>query len=64
MANMTQNDAILKTDKLIELLITHQPGLFPNALDRTHTSAQDIAQALADFRRTLIQQLQQQPDLD
>lgn len=59
---MTESESSAKADKLIELLITHQPALFGT----THVLSnkgdpENVAQALAALRQQLIANLIQQP---
>jgi len=59
---MTESESSAKADKLIELLITHQPALFgaTNALLNPEDS-KNVAQTLAELRQQLIANLIQQP---
>jgi hypothetical protein len=59
---MDQYEAAAKADRLIELLITHQPALFgaTNALSQSG-AAQSIAEVLSSLRHELTQRLAGQP---
>lgn len=56
---MDRDDAETHADRLFDLILTHQPGLFapasPNANGGTF-----VAQVLASLRKTLIDELQKQ----
>ena len=61
LAKMTELQAVLKADRLLELLIQHQPGLFAHGLLHGEKTALHAAKALAGFRATLIADLMLQP---
>lgn len=58
---MSANDAVIKADKLLEMLIQHQPALFPHGLLHSANTADNAAKALAGMRLKLITELMQQP---
>ena len=58
---MSENDAAIKADRILELLIQHQPGLFSHGLLHGANTARSAATALAQFRSTLIGELVTQP---
>ena len=57
---MSANDAIMKADRLLEMLIQHQPGLFAHGLLHSTNTADNAARALAGVRLQLITELMKQ----
>lgn len=60
---MSANDAIMKADRLLEMLIQHQPGLFAHGLLQSANTADNAAKALAGVRLQLITELMKQPGI-
>ena len=56
---MDKDDAELKADRLVELLLTHQQGIFGPASTSAAGGAY-VALAVAALRKTLIDELQKQ----
>lgn len=61
LSKMTEMQAVIKADRILELLIQHQPGLFAHGLLHGEKTALYAASALAGFRSTLIAELMKQP---
>ena len=61
MKTLTPSEAVTRVDNLIDAMVQHQPNLFRDGALSGSDSGKFAAQALASFRKTLIEELQRQP---